>query len=48
MIGFIGLSIRQNRRLDDIIARVARIESKLDGHAERIARVEERTSPFRR
>ena len=36
------------RRLDEIVKRLDRIESKLDSHAERIARVEERTSAIRR
>jgi hypothetical protein len=37
-----------NKRLDDIIARLGRIEEKLDNHQERIARLEERTSPISR
>ena len=48
VISFVAVGIWQNRRLDDIIARLARIEAKLDDHAERIVRVEERTSPFGR
>jgi hypothetical protein len=35
-----------NKRLDDIVARLGRIEAKLDNHDERITRLEERTSPF--
>lgn len=35
-----------NRRLDDIVARLGRIEVKLEDHADRIARLEERTSPI--
>lgn len=37
-----------NRRLDDIVARLGRIETKLEGHDERIVRLEERTSPLGR
>jgi len=37
-----------SKRLDDIIARLGRIEVKLDDHGDRIARLEERTSPVRR
>jgi Ser/Thr protein kinase RdoA (MazF antagonist) len=33
-----------NHRIDDVIARLGRIEAKLDNHADRIARLEERTS----
>jgi hypothetical protein len=35
-------------RLDDIVARLGRIEGKLEGHDERIVRLEERTSPLTR
>jgi hypothetical protein len=35
-------------QLNDIIARLGRIETKLDDHTQRIARLEERTSPLRR
>lgn len=35
-------------QLSDIIQRLARIEGKLDDHAQRIARPEERTSLLRR
>jgi hypothetical protein len=35
-------------QLTDIIQRLGRIETKLDDHAERITRLEERTSPLRR
>jgi hypothetical protein len=35
------------KRLDDIIARLGRIEAKLDDHGDRIVRLEERTSPIR-
>ena len=37
-----------NRRLDDVVARLGRIEVKLEGHDERIVRLEERTSPLAR
>lgn len=37
-----------NRRLDDVVARLGRIEVKLDNHEERIVRLEERTSPLTR
>ena len=36
-----------NRRIDEILARLDRIELKLDNHAGRIVRLEERTSPLR-
>ena len=36
-----------NHRLDDIVARLGRIEVKLEDHADRIAGLEERTSPLR-
>jgi hypothetical protein len=42
--GFDGV----NERLDDIVARLGRIESKLENHDERIVRLEERTSPLSR
>jgi cytochrome oxidase assembly protein ShyY1 len=48
VIGFVAVGVWQNRRLDDIIHRLARIEAKLDDHSERIVRVEERTSPLTR
>jgi cytochrome oxidase assembly protein ShyY1 len=38
----------QNKRLEDIIGRLGRIESKLESHSDRITRLEERTSPFHR
>ena len=41
-------SVSQNKRLDDIVRRLERMESKLDLHEERLVRVEERTSPLRR
>jgi len=41
-------SISQNKRLDDIVRRLERMEGKLDIHEERLVRVEERTSPLRR
>ena len=41
-------SISQNKRLDDIVRRLERMEAKLDLHEERLVRVEERTSPLRR
>jgi hypothetical protein len=37
-----------NRRLDDIVSRLGRIEVKLEGHDGRIVRLEERTSPLAR
>jgi predicted nuclease with TOPRIM domain len=37
-----------NKRLDEIVRRLERVEAKLDGHAERIAKLEERTGPIRR
>jgi hypothetical protein len=37
-----------NRRFDEVIKRLDRIEAKLDVHEERIVRLEERTSPVRR
>jgi len=37
-----------HKRLDDIIVRLGRIETKLDNHDERIVRLEERTSPLGR
>lgn len=46
IIALIVASIVQNRRLDDIIARLGRIEAKLDDHQDRIVRLEERTSPL--
>ena len=36
------------RRFDEVNARLARIEIKLDGHEERIVRLEERSSLLRR
>jgi cytochrome oxidase assembly protein ShyY1 len=48
VIGFVAVGVWQNRRLDDIIHRLARIEQKLDDHSERIVRLEERTSPLTR
>jgi cytochrome oxidase assembly protein ShyY1 len=38
----------QNKRLDDIIARLGRIETKLDDHAERIVKLEAQASPITR
>lgn len=35
------------KRIDDVIRRLERIEAKLDGFAERIARLEERTGLVR-
>ena len=35
-----------NRRLDEVIKRLDRIETKLDDHGNRIVRLEERTSPL--
>ena len=37
-----------NKRLDDIVGRLGRIEAKLDDHAERIARLEGQSSPITR
>jgi len=37
-----------SKRLDDIIGRLERIETKLDNHQYRIVRLEERTSPIHR
>jgi tetrahydromethanopterin S-methyltransferase subunit G len=37
-----------NRRIDETIKRLDHIEAKLDGHAERIAKLEERTGPISR
>jgi hypothetical protein len=48
ILALAGAAWVQNRRLDDIIARLARIEAKLDDHQDRILRLEERTSPVRR
>jgi len=41
-------SVSQDKRLDDIVRGLGRMESKLDLHEERLVRVEERTSPLRR
>jgi hypothetical protein len=41
-------NLNLSKRLDDIIVRLGRIEAKLDDHQERIARLEERTSPIHR
>lgn len=38
----------QNKRLEEIIARLGRIETKLDDHAERIVRLEAQASPIAR
>lgn len=40
--------LNQNKRLDDIIARLGRIEDLLREHDRRITTLEERTSPLRR
>lgn len=44
MVTFVGsiwaATWLQNRRLDDIVRRLERIEGKLDNHAERIATLE--------
>ena len=37
-----------SKRLDDIIVRLGRMEEKPDDHQDRIARLEERTSPIHR
>jgi hypothetical protein len=51
LIGFITMGWWQNKRIDDrprsIDHRLGRIEAKLDNHAERITRLEERTSLVR-
>lgn len=39
--------LREQTLLKDILARLGRIESKLEGHSERIAKVEERTALIR-
>lgn len=49
LVGLGGMWISTNqlgKRLDDVVARLVRIETKLDSHAERITRLEERTSPL--
>jgi hypothetical protein len=47
-IGTIGLaSWSQNKRLDDIIARLGRIEGKQDDRAERIVKLETQASRIR-
>lgn len=48
ILALAGAAWLQNRRLDDIIARLGRIEGKLDDHQDRIVRLEERTSPIGR
>jgi hypothetical protein len=52
MSTFIGAiwvaSWTQNKRLDDIIKRLDRIEAKLENQPDRISRLEERTSPLNR
>ena len=40
--------MRSNRRVDEILVRLDRMEHKLDNHDERIVRLEERTSPLLR
>jgi hypothetical protein len=37
-----------SRRFEEVNVRLERIERKLDGHEERIVRLEERTSPIHR
>lgn len=37
-----------NRRFDEVIKRLDRIETKLDDHENRVVRLEERTSPLHR
>jgi hypothetical protein len=44
---FDDLRAEFNRRLDEILARLIRIEMKFGNHEERIVRLEERTSPLR-
>jgi hypothetical protein len=48
ILALAGAAWLQNRRLDDIIARLGRIEAKLDDHAERIVKLEVQTSPITR
>jgi hypothetical protein len=48
ILGLAGAAWLQNRRLDDIIVRLGRIEGKLDDHQDRSVRLEERTSPVAR
>jgi len=45
ILALAGAAWLQNKRLDDIIARLGRIETKLDDHAERIIRLEAQASP---
>ena len=42
------LSSNITKRLDEIIARLGRIEDKVENHGDRILRLEERTSPILR
>jgi hypothetical protein len=46
MITFVAAAWNQNKRLDDILKRLDRIEHKLENHNDRNTRLEERTSPF--
>lgn len=48
ILALAGAAWLQNKRLDDIIARLGRIETKLDDHAERIIKLEANASPIAR
>jgi 23S rRNA C2498 (ribose-2'-O)-methylase RlmM len=45
---FDDLRSDMNRRFEEVIGRLARIEAKLDNHEERLIRVEEGTALVRR
>lgn len=47
IVGVWTMISTNNRRLDDIIRRLERIEALLADHDQRLTRVEERTSPLR-
>jgi hypothetical protein len=47
-VTFIVASWSQNKRLDDIVQRLTRIEALLTDHGRRLTALEERTSPLRR
>ena len=46
VLAIFGASWLQNKRLDDIVQRLGRIEGELKSHGERLARLEERTPPL--
>ena len=48
ILALAGAAWLQNKRLDDIIARLGRIEAKRDDHAERIIRLVTQASPIAR